>query len=245
MCWSFRILWNWSLVGSSFSLNFSKLSPIWGPLSMVQSVVINFSSKVYSKGLLKGSVVYSLILGYQFCTCLMRISSVPQLQVFTWSVYIVISDIPCMVDGLPLLYWRWDLGKSGQVWAMLGLQKSCASSGEIVRLHNCAVADITPQLWHDVTPQLRSSAKRKDGGRNMIITYDVTPQQRLNPSAKRWMAEPADHLWTQPKCMRSKVNLRSDSPLFHQMFVNIWGLFYLSNSYRNQWFPQCNLLGMY
>ena len=65
---------------------------------------------------------------------------------------------------------------------------------KIARLHNCAVADITPQLWHDVTPQLRSSAKRKDGGTNMMITYDVTPQQRLNPSAKRWMVEPADRL---------------------------------------------------
>ena len=47
---------------------------------------INFSSKVYSKSLLKvgslkGSVVYSLILSYQFCACVMRISSVPQLQV--------------------------------------------------------------------------------------------------------------------------------------------------------------------
>ena len=70
----------------------------------------------------------------------------------------------------------------GQVWAKLGLQKSRTTLGEIVglhncavadkgsidkagikkiaRLHNCAVADITPQLWHDVTPQLRSSAKR-------------------------------------------------------------------------------------
>ena len=114
----------------------------------------------------------------------------------------------------------------GQVWAKLGLQKSRTTLGEIVRLHNCAVADkrsideyyrdldkagikkshdctivqlravadIMPQLWHDVTPQLRSSAKRKDGGTNMMITYDITPQQRLNPSAKRWMAEPADRL---------------------------------------------------
>ena len=53
---------------------------------MVQSVVINFSSKVYSKSLLKvwsskGLVVYSLILDYQFCTCVMQISGVPQLQV--------------------------------------------------------------------------------------------------------------------------------------------------------------------
>ena len=96
----------------------------------------------------------------------------------------------------------------GQVWAKQGLQKSRTTLGEIVGLHNCAVADkrsideyyrdldkavanIMPQLWHDVTPQLRSSAKRKDGGTNMMITYDVTPQQRLNPSAKRWMAEPA------------------------------------------------------
>ena len=110
-----------------------------------------------------------------------------------------------------------------QVWAKLGLQKSRTTLGEIVRLHNCAVADkgsideyyrdldkagitkiaqlhncafvdIRPQLWHDVTPQLRSSAKRKDVGTNMMITYDVTPQQRLNPSAKGWMAEPADRL---------------------------------------------------
>ena len=73
------------------------------PLSMVQSDVkhfgicgytiyykhyygINFSSKVYFKsllkvGALKGSVVCSLILNYQFCTCVMRVSGVPQLQV--------------------------------------------------------------------------------------------------------------------------------------------------------------------
>ena len=47
---------------------------------------INFSSKVYSKSLLKvkslkGWVVYSLILNYQFCACVMRISSIPPLQV--------------------------------------------------------------------------------------------------------------------------------------------------------------------
>ena len=29
----------------------------------------------------------------------------------------------------------------GQVWAKLGLQKSYTTLGEIVRLHNCAVAD--------------------------------------------------------------------------------------------------------
>ena len=48
--------------------------------------VINFSSKVYSKSLLKveslkRSIVYSLILDYQFCACVIRISGVPQLQV--------------------------------------------------------------------------------------------------------------------------------------------------------------------
>ena len=47
---------------------------------------IDFSSKVYSKSLLKveslkGSVVYSLILNYQFCACVMWISGIPQLQV--------------------------------------------------------------------------------------------------------------------------------------------------------------------
>ena len=48
--------------------------------------VINFSSKVYSKSLLKveslkRSIVYSLILDYQFCACVMRITGIPQLQV--------------------------------------------------------------------------------------------------------------------------------------------------------------------
>ena len=47
---------------------------------------IDFSSKVYSKSLLKVEllkrlIVYSLILDYQFCACVMRISGVPQLQV--------------------------------------------------------------------------------------------------------------------------------------------------------------------
>ena len=47
---------------------------------------INFSSKVYSKSLpkvgsLKGSAVYSLILDYQFCTCVMQICGIPQLRV--------------------------------------------------------------------------------------------------------------------------------------------------------------------
>ena len=28
----------------------------------------------------------------------------------------VINDISYTIDGLPLLYWRWNLGKSGQSW---------------------------------------------------------------------------------------------------------------------------------
>ena len=50
----------------------------------VLEYIINFSSKVYSKSLLKveslKSVVYSLILNYQFCACVMRVNGVPQLQ---------------------------------------------------------------------------------------------------------------------------------------------------------------------
>ena len=54
--------------------------------TLVGNLGRNIISKVYSKSLLKvgslkGSVVYSLILNYQFCTCIMQISSVPQLQV--------------------------------------------------------------------------------------------------------------------------------------------------------------------
>ena len=41
-----------------------------------------------------------------------------------------ISDTSCMIDGLPLLYWHWNLGKSVQ-----------GSSEGILGLHNCAVAD--------------------------------------------------------------------------------------------------------
>ena len=53
------------------------------------------------------------------------------------------------------------------IWASLGLQKSRTTLGEIVRLHNCAVADKGSieeyyrdlgkpgqSMCHDVTPQL-------------------------------------------------------------------------------------------
>ena len=68
----------------------------------------------------------------------------------------VISDTSSMIDGLPLLYWRRDLGKSGQSWDY--------KNRRIARLHNCAVADLTPQLWHDVTPQQSLKCKEiRDG----------------------------------------------------------------------------------
>ena len=55
----------------------------------------------------------------------------------------------------------------------LGLRKSRATLGEIIGLHDCAVADIMPQLWHDVTPQQRER-RWMDGGTNVMITYDAT-----------------------------------------------------------------------
>ena len=75
----------------------------------------------------------------------------------------------------------------GQVWAKLRLQKSRTTLGEIVRLHNCAVADKGPfdeyyrdlgksgqSMCHDVTPQLwrRLEGKRSIQGNN--CNKDVT-----------------------------------------------------------------------
>ena len=100
--------------------------PNLGPLSMVQSVVINFSSKVYSKSLLKvwslkRSIVYSLILDYQFCACIMRVSGIPQLQViqmerlygYKWHImYDRWFTIALLTSGF------------GQVWTELGLKNA-------------------------------------------------------------------------------------------------------------------------
>ena len=80
---------------------------------------INFLNKVYSKSLLnvwslKGSVVYSLILDYQFCTCVMRISGIPQLQVIRMErLYGYKSHI---------IYDRWvyHCFTDGKIWASLG-----------------------------------------------------------------------------------------------------------------------------
>ena len=37
----------------------------------------------------------------------------------------VISDTSCMIDGLPLLYWLWNLGKSGQSMCVMTSRHSC------------------------------------------------------------------------------------------------------------------------
>ena len=132
-----------------------------------------------------------------------------------------------MIDGLPLLYWRRNLGKSGQsrdyknrirLWdrshdctivqlqtkdqltSTIGIWASLGKAGitKIARLHNCAVADIMPQLWHDVTLQLRLSAKRLDDGTNVMITYDATKMDGAYSDG-----------------------IINKTPLFHQIFMNI------------------------
>ena len=60
----------------------------------------------------------------------------------------VISDTSYMIDGYTIALLT---SEFGQVWAKLGLRKSHTTLGKILRLHNCTVADIAPQLWHDVT----------------------------------------------------------------------------------------------
>ena len=47
---------------------------------MVPFIKVYFKS-LLKVGSLKGSIVYPLILDYQFCACVMRFSSVSQLQV--------------------------------------------------------------------------------------------------------------------------------------------------------------------
>ena len=86
----------------------------------------------------------------------------------------------------------------GQVWTKLGLKKLRTTLGEIVGLHNCVVADITPQLWHDVTPQQRLKCKEMDGGTNVMITYDATKMDGAYSDG-----------------------IINNTPLFHQIFMNI------------------------
>ena len=64
-----------------------------------------------------------------------------------------ISDTSCMIDGLPLLHWRWNLGKSGQdsiLRNMLniirlckpGFTKSHTSLDNVVSLENGIMYEI-------------------------------------------------------------------------------------------------------
>ena len=50
----------------------------------------------------------------------------------------IISNTSSMIDGFTIALLT---AEFGQVWAKLGLQKSRTTLGEIVRLHNCAVAE--------------------------------------------------------------------------------------------------------
>ena len=50
----------------------------------------------------------------------------------------VTSDTLSMIDGFTIALLT---AEFGQVWAKLGLRKSRTTLGEILRLHNCAVAD--------------------------------------------------------------------------------------------------------
>ena len=43
----------------------------------------------------------------------------------------VISDTSCMIDGLPLLYWRRNLGKSGQSMCVMTSSHSCGESWKV------------------------------------------------------------------------------------------------------------------
>ena len=49
----------------------------------------------------------------------------------------VISDTSCMIEGLPLLYWHWNLGKSGQSMCVMTL----------IFDFQFQFFKVTPQLW--------------------------------------------------------------------------------------------------
>ena len=42
-----------------------------------------------------------------------------------------ISDTSCMIEGLPLLYWRRNLGKSGQSRCVMTSRHSCGENRKI------------------------------------------------------------------------------------------------------------------
>ena len=100
------------------------------PFIMNITMEINFSSKVYFKSLLKvgslkGSVVYSLILNYQFCACLIGIRTIPQLQTIHIKRLYRCDSLSTIheLTGVLLTY------EFGQIWA------------------EYVCHDVTPQLW--------------------------------------------------------------------------------------------------
>ena len=42
-----------------------------------------------------------------------------------------ISDTSCMIKGLPLLYWRWNLGKSGHSMCVMMSHHSCGENRKV------------------------------------------------------------------------------------------------------------------
>ena len=66
-----------------------------------------------------------------------------------------------MIDGFTIALLALEFG---QVWTKLGLRKSHRTLGEIVGLHNCAVAEV-------------KSKSKMYGETNLMITYDVTCQK--------------------------------------------------------------------
>ena len=75
-----------------------------------------------------GSVVYSLILDYQFCACVMGLVAFHNCKLF---IYMIISDTSCMIGVFTIALLTAELG---QVWAKLGLRESRTTLGEIARL---------------------------------------------------------------------------------------------------------------
>ena len=123
-----------------------------------------------------------------------------------------------MIDGLPLLYWRRNLGKSEQDLTLSnvlntirlcnpGATKSHTPLDNTVSLGNRIAYDfgrdrttvraivllpnITPQLWHDVIPQ-------QIEWQNQLITYDATKMDGAYSDG-----------------------IINNTPLFHQIFVNM------------------------
>ena len=102
-----------------------------------------------------------------------------------------------MIDGFTIALLT---AEFGHLWAKLGLQKSRTTLGEIVGLHNCAVADkgsideYYRELHKAGIRKLLTTLGEIVGLHNCAVAnltpqlwHDVTPQ--LRSSAKRWIVE--------------------------------------------------------